>query len=406
MAVRALAEERRPSFKVTSDAQIEHDYRVTGQALTQNRLNRVVRDRLQEVKVLTEKAYRNLQSVEEALPEGSSERRTLQEFRQYSESIRKNILPDLIEFHVATANARWMLEGIARDLDQRLTELERSFLVRCARWLSRLLTKPKRQATPEVLQATSLNVYANVENRNTPFELFSDWNSVFHFQGRSYGSNTPRVSDAAQSFADADTIIGFQGKRILELGCLEAANTKELIDLGAREVIAIEANREAFLKALIVKNEFYLDNVHFLYGDCNAILASPEFERQKWFDVCLAFGILYHMEDPLLTLDLITSSAPVLFIWTQVASEESPLGPWTDLQDADQRVYQARKNIYQSAQHLGGIGSFAYWLTEESLLRALADRGFEILTLEHSKTGSGDAINFIAKRKDVLLRSQ
>ena len=57
------------------------------------------------------------------------------------------------------------------------------------------------------------------------------------------------------------------GFRILELGPLEGAHTYQLEKLGAAEIVAIEANKEAFLKCLIIKELAQLERARFLLGD-------------------------------------------------------------------------------------------------------------------------------------------
>ena len=55
---------------------------------------------------------------------------------------------------------------------------------------------------------------------------------------------------AAQVFGTRGRLAGFG---ILELGPLEGAHTYRLEQLGAERILAIEANVEAYLKCLIVK---------------------------------------------------------------------------------------------------------------------------------------------------------
>src|SRR5262249_14547138 len=149
--------------------------------------------------------------------------------------------------------------------------------------------------------------------------------------------------------------ISFAGKNILEIGPFEAAHTKQMLDLGAASVTAIESSSNAYLKCLLIKSEFGLEHAHFIYGDCNQVLRRPEF-RTAAFDLCLASGVLYHMEDPLSTIDLLLSMAPLIYVWTQLASERSPSGAWTIIEDDEGRRYRGRRNIYTTEQHWGGVG--------------------------------------------------
>ena len=62
----------------------------------------------------------------------------------------------------------------------------------------------------------------------------------------------------------AETLGGLQGRDVLELGPLEAAHTAALLQAGARSVLAIEANKQAFLKCLIVKELCGLRDASFM----------------------------------------------------------------------------------------------------------------------------------------------
>ena len=86
----------------------------------------------------------------------------------------------------------------------------------------------------------------------------------------------------------------FENMTILELGPLEGAHSYQLEQLGAKTIVAIESNVDAFLKCLVVKNMLSL-NTTYLLGDSVAFLK----ETVEKFDLIFASGILYHMEDPI-----------------------------------------------------------------------------------------------------------
>ena len=91
----------------------------------------------------------------------------------------------------------------------------------------------------------------------------------------------------------ADQLGGFGNQRVLELGPLEAGHSYMLETLGADTVIAVEANKRAYLKCLIIKEILNLKRCRFELGDCVTFLR----ENQTAFDVCLASGVLYHMRE-------------------------------------------------------------------------------------------------------------
>ena len=239
--------------------------------------------------------------------------------------------------------------------------------------------------------------YADVDNSGTPLSIFKNWVTVFHFDERRYGSSEPLVSDRLETFDQLHEEFPLQDKRILEIGPLEGGNTKQMIDLGASQVCAIEFNKELFLKCLLVKNSFQLRKAEFVFGDCNAIMSENEFFTQRQFDLCVASGVLYHMEDPIATIDLLCQAAPAVYVWTHVASDRTPSGPWVKVKDEQGRMYRGRRNEYQAGDALGGVGHGALWLQADSMYRAFEDRGFTVESLGSLQNYKGDVVKFIAK---------
>lgn len=242
------------------------------------------------------------------------------------------------------------------------------------------------------------NPYAKVDNSGTSFEVFRNWVTVFHYQDRMYGSQQPLVNDWIPNITELDKIVPIAGKRVLELGSLEGGNTKQLLDLGAREVIGIEASAASFMKSLVAKNEFALNSAQFVYGDCNVVLDTQKFRARGRFDLCYCSGILYHLEDPLKTIDLISGYTDTIYVWSQVATERMPAGDWVSVSDAEGRIYSGRLNHYYETTHIGGIGRHAVWLSQESLYQAFRDRGFAIRELGGRQTFKGDSAEFLATR--------
>ncbi len=109
-----------------------------------------------------------------------------------------------------------------------------------------------------------------------------------------------------------------KGATVLELGPLEGAHSFQLEGAGL-SVIAIEANVNAFLRCLIVKNHFDL-KTKYLLGDFGA----DEYIFPK-VDLIVASGVLYHQQNPLGLLEKISSSSDQLFLWTHVYDDRYEL---------------------------------------------------------------------------------
>jgi hypothetical protein len=105
---------------------------------------------------------------------------------------------------------------------------------------------------------------------------------------------------------------GVSGAKCVELGPLEGGHSYMLENAGAKSVTAVEANKDAYLKCLIVKELLGLQRCSFLCGDAVEYLKATD----EKFDVCWCVGILYHMVDPVQLIDLTSQRASRLCMWT------------------------------------------------------------------------------------------
>lgn len=197
------------------------------------------------------------------------------------------------------------------------------------------------------------------------------------------------------------------GKKVLELGPLEAAHTYMLHELGAAQITAIEANKRAFLKCLAVKEIFGLQRARFLLGDSVEYLESTD---QK-FDIILASGILYHMTDPVRMLEALTSHADRVFVWTHYYDEavirtrnDKAFFDTPKALDADGALIGAKRGYPEMALSWSGFSGgnqpHAVWLTRDSILNFFAGKGFSTVTVEfdHPSHPNGPAFAFSASR--------
>ena len=183
----------------------------------------------------------------------------------------------------------------------------------------------------------------------------------------------------------AEAVLGsFINKNILELGPLEGGHSYMLQNRGAAHVTAIEANTRAFLKCLCIKEVIKLDRVEFKLGDFMAYLE----ESTTKFDFLIASGVLYHMENPIKLLKLMSKSAEKILIWTQYFDEKIVMAradgakKFTKQMTGDYEgfAYQYSTQSYHEAVGWGGFcgGPMpqSKWLTRESIIGALKHYGF------------------------------
>lgn len=216
-------------------------------------------------------------------------------------------------------------------------------------------------------------------------------------------------NDIRISWAD-QTLGGFRGKKVLELGPLEGGHTYMLNKLGANEIISIEANTRAYLKCLLVKEIFRLNNAHFLLGDFVKYLE----EIKEKYDVIIASGVLYHMSDPIHLLDLISQHTDKLMLWTHYYEEEivrnnpalaSKFGEIRNTHSrgvAVQSVTQSYNEALNWNGFCGGSAPTSVWLTRGTLLDYLKVLGFKRINIANDDVNhpNGPALSVCAEKCD------
>jgi hypothetical protein len=180
-----------------------------------------------------------------------------------------------------------------------------------------------------------------------------------------------------------DNFGGIADMTVLELGPLEAAHSSMAQRAGAGHVTAIEANTNAFLKCLVIKELLELDRCSFLCGDVLEYMAATT----ETFDVCIACGILYHSTEPVRMLELISRRARRLVMWTHVYHPAAlqrrhlarRLGPSTEVEHAGYR-HRVHRHTYGLDRRLagfcGGTQPYSNWMPREELIRALEHFGW------------------------------
>lgn len=235
-----------------------------------------------------------------------------------------------------------------------------------------------------------------------------------------WSSNFPESSGVkttpggANLFDDAritwlsEKISGFGGLRILELGPLEAGHTYMMHERGAKSITSIEANMRSYMKCLCTKEIFGLERAQFLLGEAIAYTAAAT----ETFDLCVASGILYHMQCPVELLNNISARSKRLFIWTHYYDEAhlrllgkqfeqfEPPEP-TEFKE---RTYLASTRDYGKALDwpgfCGGSQTTARWLTRDALMQALTDCGFsnQAIGFDQPDHPNGPAVAILASK--------
>lgn len=201
---------------------------------------------------------------------------------------------------------------------------------------------------------------------------------------------TAHLFDTHQIKSGIRLMQGLAGKTVLELGPMEGAHSAMLQEAGAQRVLAIEANTRNFLKCLCIKEIFRLHRVEFQLGNFMKYLET----REEEFDLAVASGVLYHMTDPLLTLQLVAKASKNLILWTHYYDEAvitaNPKlahkfsAPQQGERDGFQYTWvtQSYKESLEWDGFCGGAEPTSVWLTRDSILNYLRLQGYVVMDTE------------------------
>jgi SAM-dependent methyltransferase len=256
-----------------------------------------------------------------------------------------------------------------------------------------------------------LDAYILTEpNEQNVLDIFKgEWSSRLPDK---FGLNTEpgfaRLFEDARVIWTEEVLGSFANWDILELGPLEGGHSYMFQERNANKVISIEANTRAYLKCLCIKEILKLNKVEFKLGDLMCFLENDS----KKYDMVFASGVLYHMEDPIKLLKLISRVSERLFVWTHyydksVISEIKELsdkfGPVKTL-EFDGMQYECATQSYKQALDwsgfCGGPKPTSKWLTRESILNALRRFGYTDIQVnfEHVDHQNGPSFALCASK--------
>jgi Protein of unknown function (DUF1698) len=213
----------------------------------------------------------------------------------------------------------------------------------------------------------------------------------------------PRLEWAIQALGGVD------GALVLELGPLEGAHSWMLEQHGAAAITAIEANRRAYLKCLVMKETMGIARTRFLLGDFVEYLrTSPEAR----FDVGIASGVLYHMRDPVALLARLARACDRLFLWTHYFEAEAVRGrPKVDARfgapvthTVEGFTHTLHPHWYQAARFqrsfCGSGETTPRWMERGAILEALRTFGYDRIEIGLEEPGHihGPAFALVALR--------
>jgi hypothetical protein len=202
---------------------------------------------------------------------------------------------------------------------------------------------------------------------------------------------------------------GVAGQRVLELGPLEGAHSWLLVSQGAASVTAVEANRRAYLKCLVMKEVLGTQHVRVLLGDCVAHLAEPPVPR---YDLAVASGVLYHMVDPVTLLARLAAAADRLYLYTcyydraivEARPQLAARFRGSEARTVHGFAHRLHVHSYQAARFhpafCGGPAPVSRWLSRDDLLGALRHVGFTDVEVGLDEPGhpNGPVLALVARQ--------
>jgi len=256
------------------------------------------------------------------------------------------------------------------------------------RGLARALTQKGDEAAPpaEGAAAPVLDEYvAGMPSAQNAVDCLGGWNTALPPEigvqaGHAALYNDPRILWAIGKFGS------LAGKRVLELGPLEASHTYMLEQRRPMVLHAVEANKLSFLRCLIVKELLGLRAARFYLGDFAEWLRQPG-ER---YDFIIGSGVLYHMADPIELLELIAARADAFFLWTHYASETAMAEgdprrsafvgdvEVVSRRGVDIRLYgRSYWGAWKNKAFCGGMHDLHRWIERDDILAFIRALGFD-----------------------------
>jgi hypothetical protein len=215
----------------------------------------------------------------------------------------------------------------------------------------------------------------------------------------------PRILWAIEQYGS------IEGRKILELGPLEASHTWLLEQHGPSEIHAIEANKLSYLRCLVVKEILNLRIAKFYLGDFSRWLENSDHH----YDFVVASGVLYHMDDPIHLLELIAARTDAFYLWTHYVNDDAmPVGDprrgalvgGAEIRESHGVQVRLYKRSYygawKSKSFCGGIHDLHRWIEKDDIVALIKALGFNDVRVAHDEPDhqNGPSFSIYARRAD------
>lgn len=190
-----------------------------------------------------------------------------------------------------------------------------------------------------------------------------------------------------------DRVVSFAGKRVAELGPLDAAMTAALVHLGAKEVTCFEIRPDNYIKSAVAKDLNHWNNVRLVFDNFHSV-TSAKYGR---YDVLMAHGVYYHSNVPFVLLENMMSLADVICFGGFCATDSLPATEWEE-QHYQGRTYRAK--AFREADHFtAGVSPAGWFFDAEAVKRFFIDASWsvEVMSLvQYEGAPAGQYIRLVA----------
>ncbi|PPD14874.1 MAG: hypothetical protein CTY25_08755 [Methylobacterium sp.] len=276
-------------------------------------------------------------------------------------------------------------------------------------WLERIGWARKKSAEP---LGEHLDEYVtSYPSHQNAINALPGWNQAFPDDlgleaGRVHLHHDPRILWAIEQIGP------LAGKRVLEIGPLEAGHTWLLDQQGPALIDAVEANKLCYLRCLVTKEILQMKSARFHLGDSQLWLE----QRPDRYDFVIASGVLYHMQDPIRFLEAVAARTDAIFLWTHYA-DDAAMPPGDPRRGAFVGEPEVRHHLglaihlhprsylgaWKDKAFCGGMHDLHRWIDRTDLLAFLGRLGFDDLRIwnDEPQHAFGPAFCVFARRSQA-----
>jgi len=167
----------------------------------------------------------------------------------------------------------------------------------------------------------------------------------------------------------------FKDKDVMELGPLVGVHSHTLQNMGVKRVIAIEGRQQNYEECLYNKLTYNMDKCIFVLANIKGSVI-PEFKK---VDICVAFRLLHHLNNPYNVIKKIAKITDNICIYYRVANYLS-IGSCPSNIEISSHGYKGKRCI-EGFNRVSGMQKYSIWLYKDDLLRLLKDVGFSIISI-------------------------